>query len=48
MTMMMMMVVMKAVATLFRLPQTGGCERANQNRIEKKGSVVPPCKERVY
>jgi len=43
-----MMMMLKAVATLFRLPQTGGCERANQNHIERKGSVVPPYKERAY
>jgi hypothetical protein len=39
----MMMMMMKAVATLVQWPQTGGCERANQTRIERKGSAVPPC-----
>jgi hypothetical protein len=45
---MMMKMMMKAVATLVQWLHIGGCERANQNRIERKGSVVPPCKETMY
>ena len=37
-----MIMMMKAVATLMQWLQTGGCEKANQNRSERKGSVVPP------